>query len=421
MSARARVLFVTYGAGHVSMVVPVMQAMAERGVAEGVVLALTSAATVTRAAGLPTLQFRDFIEPGDAQALAWGEELASTLNPGGQVDPQETRAYLGLSFQDLVQEHGLERAREMYAQYGRHCFLPVPTLRRIIAKLAPDAVVITNSPRAERAAGIAARELGVPALCINSLFAIDEVEWIGQQGFCQKVCVLNDAVKDKLLKAGRSESEIIVTGNPSFDDLTSPQVCDAGDRLRASLSSDVVSIVLWASQPEPTAHPTAPGKIGDPALPERILRQLLEWAEALPSRHVLLRPHPNESLPEVVHPRATWCASPQYDIGTLLHASDLVVTMTSTVAVQAYSVGLRVVQVRGSIFDHSMPLAEFGMARECNLPGLATAIDQSFAALSSARPIAHDTRRASASIVTEILNLLSRKDGLIAQQMKCPR
>ena len=32
-----------------------------------------------------------------------------------------------------------------------------------------------------------------------SLFAIDEIAWIGQPGYCDRVCVLNEAIRDKLL------------------------------------------------------------------------------------------------------------------------------------------------------------------------------------------------------------------------------
>lgn len=406
MTTKPSVLFVTYGGGHVSMVIPVAQRLLQEGKVSVLVLALTTSAGAVREAGLPVLQVKDFVTASDNAAMAWGAELAAELPKSPLVDDNESFAYLGLSFADLVEAHGLAEARKLYAQYGRHCFLPVQMMRRILSRVDPDLVVMTNSPRAEQAAGLAAASLRIPALCINSLFAIDEIQWIGQRGFCQKVCVLNNAVKNKLLKSGRKESEIAVTGNPSFDALTLPKVTEAGARLRADLPSGSLQILLWASQAEPTAHPTAPGKIGDPALPETILWQLLAWAEKEPGRHVLLRPHPNESLTEVVHPRATWCGSPKYDIGALLHASDLVVTMTSTVAVQAYSVGLPVVQVRGSIFDHSMPLAELGIARECYLHELETTITQTFYDTSPIRLAALNRPQATASVVTEILNLL---------------
>ena len=383
MSQRPRVLFVTYGGGHVSMVLPVIQAMAKQNMVQCMVLALTSAATATRAAGIETWQFKDFLEPDDAQALAWGSELASTLESGGTVDPQETQAYLGLSFQDLVLKHGLDAARKMYAQYGRHCFLPVPTIRRIIKKLKPDLVVMTNSPRAEQAAGLVASELGIPALCINSTFAIDEIAWLGKSDFCDVLCVLNDSVRQRFIAAGRLPEQVVVTGNPAFDALFQAPLKAAGAELRRQLPLGVCQVLLWASQPEYVSHPTAPGLTGEPDLPCRILSQMLTWAQAAPQRHLLIRPHPNQQMEDPLLPCATMVPPSRCEVAVALHACDAVATSTSTVALEGNALGLPVLQVRGSIFDHSMPLASMGLARECSVDGVPRAIEAMFADHSS--------------------------------------
>ena len=108
-AAPAKVLFVAYGSGHIKMVVPLAQALAASGLAEPVVLALTTAAPVARAAGLTVIQFKDFVTSGDGAALQQGERLMQGL--GGPVaDPQETVAYLGLSMADLIDEVGPEKA-----------------------------------------------------------------------------------------------------------------------------------------------------------------------------------------------------------------------------------------------------------------------------------------------------------------------
>ncbi len=410
MSGLPRVLFVTYGGGHVSMVLPVMHAMARQGVAQGLVLALTSAANATRAAGVPTWQFKDFLDDGDAQALVWGDELASTLDPGGQVDPQETRAYLGLSFQDLVRAHGLARARAMYAQYGRHCFLPVPTLRRILQKIQPNAVVITNSPRAERAAGMAARALGIPALCINSMFAIDEIAWLGQPDFCDVLCVLSDGVRERFIAAGRLPEQVVVTGNPAFDALAQEPLKAAGAALRRQLPASARQVLLWASQPEYASHPTAPGLLGDPDLPRHILAQMLVWVQGAPDRHLLIRPHPNEQIADPQLPRATMVPPSQCEVAVALHACDAMATITSTVALEGHALGLPVLQVRGSIFDHSMPLASMGLARECTVVQVPQALEALFANLRgpTAAPASQHLGLAADKVAEQVAQLLAR-------------
>jgi len=349
------------------------------------VLALTSAAATARAAGLKVRQFRDFVRGDDAPALRWGEELARTMESGGSVEPEETRAYLGLSFADMVSDVGEDEAWRRYRAYGRHQFFPVRTMERILAQVEPSLVVITNSPRAERAAGVAARRLGVPALCINSMFAIDEIAWLSESGFCNRLCVLNEEVRRRFIDAGRRAEEVVVTGNPSFDALVQPRFRATGETLRLQFPSGTREIVLWASQPEYRSHPTAPGLVGDPLLPAYILTEMLTWADAAPGRHLIIRPHPNEIIDDPGRANATLLTTRDCDIAIALNACDVVATMTSTVALQAHALGLPVVQVRGSIFDHSMPLAAMGIAAECRVSEVLPTLESVFARRSQAQ------------------------------------
>ena len=64
-----RALFVTYGGGHVNMVIPVARELARRGGWRVDILGLTTAGAVLRDAGLPSLGFRDLVRPEDAGAL----------------------------------------------------------------------------------------------------------------------------------------------------------------------------------------------------------------------------------------------------------------------------------------------------------------------------------------------------------------
>ncbi|MBK9444444.1 MAG: hypothetical protein IPN53_25510 [Comamonadaceae bacterium] len=45
-----------------------------------------------------------------------------------------------------------------------------------------------------------------------------------------------------------------------------------------------------------------------------------------------------------------------------MHATDLVVTLTSTVGLEGHLAGCRLIQVLGSVFDNAMPLARYGIA-----------------------------------------------------------
>ena len=356
----AKVLFVAYGSGHVKMVVPLAQALAASGRAEPVVLALTTAAPVARAAGLTVIQFKDFVTSGDGAALQRGERLMQGL--GGPVaDPQETVAYLGLSMADLIDEVGAVKAELAYRQFGRQAFLPVRTLHRILRQVAPDLFVCTNSPRAERAAVLAARQLGIPSICVVDLFAIDEVKWIGAPDYADQVCVLNESVRQFLVAAGRSEDQVVVTGNPGFDALNAPAALAQGRQIREQRGWMDRHVILWPTQVEPPFHPFD-GHPGDTTLPGRALAAVMRWVLSRADCVLCIRPRAGEALPTVpADPRIVFTGQ-DWPLAPLLHATDLVVTLNSTVGLEGHLAGCRLIQVLDSVFDHAMPLARYGIA-----------------------------------------------------------
>jgi hypothetical protein len=358
------------------MVLPVARLARERGLAEPVILALTTAAAPAREAGFRTVGFADFVRASDSEALATGSRLVDTLLTA-PVNVCESEAYLGLSYADLEQRHGTAEAARRYAQAGRQSFEPVGVLERIIGQLRPALVVATSAPRAEKAAILAAGRLGVPVACLVDLFAVDEVAWIGRPGFANRVCVLNEAVRGHLLAAGRGPQEVVATGNPAFDRLALPEAAARGAELRRDQGWESAKVVVWASQPEPSSHPSVPGRTGDPSLPGRIERALLRWTAGAPQRVLVVRRHPSEGEPAAVPiPGVRWDGR-QFELHSLLHAADVLVTMNSTVGVEAHLAGRAVIQVLGSLFDESVPLARFGMATACAGPeGLEHLLDE---------------------------------------------
>ena len=356
------VLFVAYGSGHIKMLIPVALAMAASGLARPVVLALTTAAPAARAAGLEVVQFKDFVESADAPALAHGRRLMGGL--GAPVaDAEETTAYLGLSFADLVAELGLTQAEANYLERGRQAFLPVATLTRILKKIRPDVVVATNSPRAERAAIMAAGQLGIPSVCVVDLFAIDEVKWIGAADYADRICVLNESVRQFLIASGRRAGQVVVTGNPGFDALNDAAVVAQGQQLREARGWTGKRVVLWPNQVEPTVHPFD-GRTGDPELPARALAQVMAWVLSRSDVVLCVRARAGETAPVLPHDPRLMLTGQDWPLAPLLHAADLVVTLSSTVGLEGSLAGCRLVQVVGSVFDNAMPLARYGVADE---------------------------------------------------------
>lgn len=359
-STHARVLFVAYGSGHIKMLIPVAQALQASGCAHPIVLALTTAAPVAHQAGLDVRQFKDFVQPGDEAALVTGHrlvrELASTV-----ADPEDSVAYLGLSYSDLAETVGFEQAEADYHRRGRQAFLPVRTLSRILDVLQPNLVVATNAPRAERAAIIAARARGIPSVCVVDLFAVDEVQWIGAPDYADRVCVLNGVVRDFLIKAGRSPEHVVVTGNPGFDALNETKAIEAGHALRVARGWEGHAVLLWPVQVEPAVHPFD-GRPGNVGLPDRVLQQLVQWVVQHETVVLCVRPRAGEVPPALPrHPRIV-ITGQDIALPVVLHATDIVVTLTSTVGLEGHLVGCHLIQVTGSVFDDTMPLHRYGIA-----------------------------------------------------------
>ena len=356
-------LFVCYGGGHVKALLPVALRVRELGVAQPMVLALTTAAPAVRASGLRTLGFRDFLDPADQRARTRGEELTAQLAVQA-TDRDESVAYLGLSYTDMEDRLGAVQAAELYRQYGRQAFLPLSVLQRVIRRCQAALVVTTNSPRAERAAIEAARSLGVPSVCLVDLLGIWERDLLGRPDYADAVCVLNEGVRDSLLAAGRPAGDVHVTGNPAFDTLRDPEIMALGARYRDALDWTDLHVLLYASSPEPIRVQGVAG-VGDPAFPRQVEDVLVQSVRDNPALALWVRRHPSEARASYIaragHARIRE-STPDLPLHAFIHASDEVVVTVSTVGVEASLAGKAVTQVTGSILDHLSPYLEMGLA-----------------------------------------------------------
>ncbi|MBV6285864.1 hypothetical protein [Pseudomonas aegrilactucae] len=363
------VVLVAYGGGHVAMLAPVARSLLARGHAV-VFLGLTTAGAYLERAGVPCIGYRHLPEADTADVVEWGRRLTSELAPGGAVPLQESIAYMGLNYRELVAEHGNEGAAQLFAQKGRQAFCPVGMFKRWFAMLRPSLVMATNSPRSEQAALQAAAELGVASICAVDVFALQEIQWIKKPGYASRICVLNEQVRDMFVAQGCDAAGVVVTGNPAFERLQHPEVREAGHALRTARGwgADEV-VILWASQVEPERHPFA-ARQGDPSFPRRVEARLREFVCDHPQYRLVLRYHPSERV-EFQPGQARVELSPSSeDLATLLHAVDIVVVATSTVGLEAHLAGRAVLAVQGSMFSPDAPYGQMGIATDVASPEL---------------------------------------------------
>lgn len=327
-----KVLGVSYGAGHIRTLLPVLVELESMG-HDVTVLALTTAGVEARRAGLKTIGFTDLVEEGDGEALSWGRKLSGGQISHPDISQEETVAYMGLSYGDLIMRLGKEEAAERFASKGRQAFLPLGPLGRAFDRLEPDLVMTTSSPRAERAANIVARQRKVRSIVLPDLYPWYEMEWLSEPGYGTRICVIAERVKRQILAAGRSDEEVVVTGSAAFDDLADPKGPELGRAWRESKGIGPDDrMVLFASQPHP-----------DPTLGSRLACELAEQAMLDPSWKLVVRPHPNEKFLFETISENVICSYPHEPLIDLLYGTDATIVHWSTVGLQAALVGQPIV------------------------------------------------------------------------------
>lgn len=370
-----RILAVAYGGGHIAMMLPVLHALRARlPDAQITLLALTTAARAARDAGESPLGYADLLHLLSPEEQAQALELGRTLQPGNthpDIPEAETVAYLGINAWDLQQQLGAQAAQTLLTAKGRHGFHPLLFFRRVLAHLRPDLVLATNSPRSEQAVVDAATEAGIPSLAMLDLFGLPGDAFAARTRYPSRVCVLSGVVRDNLIAAGWPSDRIAVTGNPAFDALNAPQTRAQGAVLRTRLADADQRLILLALQPEPATHPAAPGRVGDPALPGRILQASIDCVHQHPDWTLIVRPHPSQACPTLPENSQLHLSDPREPLHPLLHAVDAVITGTSTVALEAHLAGARVLQLLDSIAAPAMPYRALGVAdAACHLADL---------------------------------------------------
>jgi len=338
MSRSPRVLFVSYGGGHIGMVLPVMREL--EALLPGVqcqLLALTTGHLKAKAVRPDTLGYKDFLHLVDADAArAWGERLIEG-NTSPDVPLDETIAYLGINYLDLIAQHGEAGAAELYRAQGRYGFRPLHFMRAVMDALQPDAVVATNSPRSERTALDVAGEHDIPAIGMVDLFGLDSDTYVSHEPKPTWTCVISEGVRQRLIARGFPADGVVVTGNPAFDGLFSEQNREGAQRFLAECGWQHLKPVLFAGHWEPQAHPATPVPVGQ-ALPREIETVLRAHVRKRDELALIVRYHPSDwtqypRLPD--EPRIHFSEPPKEPIHPLILASQAVVVQTSTVGLES--------------------------------------------------------------------------------------
>lgn len=317
---------------------------------ECVLLALTTAYGSAKKAGEQPIGYKDLLYLVDAQqALRWGESLLGQ-NSSPDVSNEESVAYLGINYLDLIAQHGESGAAELYADKGRYGFLPLRLMNLLMAALRPDVVVTTNSPRSEEASLAIAVARGIPSVGMVDLFGLDSDAYVLREIKPDWTCVLADSVRDRLIRRGFSADRVRVTGNPGFDGLFTPENRQLAEAFVLQKGWLGKHIIFNAGAWEPATHPDSdiPAGRSFPIAIESILR---EYVRSRPNTALIQRYHPSDwfHYPRLLEdPLIHFSEPPNEPIHPLLLASSIVVNTNSTVGLEAAVAGKPVISIENS-------------------------------------------------------------------------
>lgn len=369
MSAAPRILFVSYGGGHIGMVLPVMRELeALLPEAQCTLMALTTGHGKAKDVRPDTLGYRDFLHLVNAGAArAWGERL-SEGNTSPDVPQEESIAYLGINYLDLITQHGAAGAAEMYREQGRYGFRPLHFMRAVMDALQPDVVVATNSPRSERTALDVASERGLPAVGMVDLFGLDSDTYVLHEPKPAWTCVISEGVRQRLIARGFPAEGVVVTGNPAFDGMFSHENVAKAQKFIQDQHWQGLTPILWTGHLEPDTSHTHDALAG-PGLGLAIEQMLRSLTQSRSDLSLIVRYHPNEwhRFPRFPDQDRVHFSKPAREpIHPLLLASRAVVVQNSTVGLEAAIVGRPVVSLEfAASVKNSFSLAKMGVSSPC--------------------------------------------------------
>lgn len=349
---KKKILLACYGGGHVKIAEHLYNTLSSDF--DVTIFALTSARAYLRERGISFVSFSDFPDLISSRAIQIGKELAKDMIV---LDYDETIAYMGVNYCELLMKYGEKKALEKYSSQGRGCFFPIQFINCVLDILTPDLVITTNSPRSERATLLAAKDRGVPSVCVSdNLWIVGGVSDVAQQRLASKICVMSEGMKQELISATRyPEQDIIVTGSPVFDSL----------KLRKSewelkkLTRQKINI-LFADAPLLSSNLKNTNLTSEPEV-DNTIREKLDLLGNMEGYNVFFRRHPNQEVDYTPFTNVH-VSSPSEDLHDLLIETDIIITAISTVGLEGYLLGAKLITLENTIYRNIASYEKLGMS-----------------------------------------------------------
>lgn len=335
-----KILFASYGGGHSNALIPVIKSCSDK-LGEDIavtVIGLTTALEDYRTAGIDAIPLSDVLKQHEQYHLFLeiGKSLCSELPINFKVGELETFVYHGAGFYDLIQTYGKKNALALFEGKGRSVFEFKQIADFIVSSLKPDLVVVTNSPRLERALVISATSERAPSIVVVDGFAFQE-HWLADNNYGSRLCVFHESVRKRLVSIGRRSEHIIVTGNPAFRESVDVIKRKRG-RLVAPKFCSYRCKVLYLAQNEPDIQAT---------VVQEVLSELnrLHSSRSIDAR---VRFHPNQRESDFESAGTLKIVSQTVRLEDALIWSDVVITASSSAGLLALMCDIPLVEIRWS-------------------------------------------------------------------------
>ena len=160
-------------------------------------------------------------------------------------------------------------------------------------------------------------------------------------------------MKDLLILSGRKPTEIVITGNPAFDQLIENTKLFNTKNLRAKRDWQDKKIILWAKQ----SHPNST------EINKEIEVKLFELVSTDENFALIFRPHPNdtETYSEYSHKSVYISKEPSSELPAILKTSNIALSINSTTIFEAALLGIPSFTIEYSNFTENLSFAKAGI------------------------------------------------------------
>jgi len=367
-TSQKTLLFLSYGGAHPYLLLPIIKAMKNKGY-KVKIASFTSGIQIYKKFGYQVISAKDITTKDDFRILKYGKILYQDLVKSQQniFDIEETIAYLGLSFNDYVDNIGdFQIAYDQYKKLGRSEFLPLTLIKRIFKLTCPDMLITTNSPRAEKAAIQYASSVNIPSLQITDLFCNYERYQLNATA----ICVANKVARNNLINNYSVDSErIYITGSPDFDKFI---------HLRTQLSKNKISIVrkkigleggqkylFWNDQKTIITGTSKKTFERNTMISLKNLSSLVKIVNQM-NYKLIVKCHSSQNAEEFLN----WCNknnaifANNAQLSDYLLISDIVVGMSSTVLINAYNLGKPIILLNQTLEESFLPILNYKGVKE---------------------------------------------------------